>query len=365
MGELKKWVTSSRAAQRALLAAKTALAVGLSWILAPYMPGVVDEYPYYAPLGALVSMYPTFMGSVRSGLQTLVGLLFGIMLATGVLLLGTPNIITISVAVGLGVLLAGLPRLGAGREYVPVATLLVLIIGGQNAETFSVGYGVQMALGVVVGLAVNVTIFPPLTLDTAREEISRGRNALMTQLRDAAKALVEEWPPEHEDWASRQHDLDVVIGEIRRAVDAAGESHRANPRAYRRSRHQFVAQTYEDLAVLERITYYIRDLSEVLAAAIWDGPLNLQLKADLREPLSICLTATAEVLRAWEEDAAMAGILDSADDSLAALNAAVSTAAESDASAATSGAAVALDVQRILTALRHRLLPKDDPDQPV
>lgn len=195
------------------------------------MPGVVDEYPYYAPLGALVSMYPTFMGSVRSGLQTLVGLLFGIMLATGVLLLGSPNILSISVSVGLGVLLAGLPRLGDGREYVPVATLLVLIIGGQNAETFSVGYGVQMALGVVVGLAVNVTIFPPLTLDAAREEISRGRNALRTQLRDAAKALVEEWPPEHEDWASRQHDLDVVMGEIRRAVDAAGESHRANPRA--------------------------------------------------------------------------------------------------------------------------------------
>lgn len=365
MGNLKKWVTSSSTAQRTLLAAKTALAVGLSWILAPLMPGVVDEYPYYAPLGALVSMYPTFMGSVRSGLQTLVGLLIGIMLATGVLLLGTPNILTISFAVGLGVLLAGLPRLGAGREYVPIATLLVLIIGGQNAETFSVGYGVQMALGVLVGLAVNVTIFPPLTLDAAAEQISRGRNALITQLLDAASALVEKWPPTHEDWASRRHDLDVAVVEIRRAVNAAGESHRANPRAYRRSRHRIVAQTFDDLAVLERITHYIRDLSELLAAAIWAGPLNLHLKDELREPLSGCLTATAEVLQAWEEGAAMAGILDSADDSLAAFTTAVSAGTGRDVSAGTSGAAVALDVQRILGVLRSRLLPEDDSDHIV
>lgn len=53
---------------------------------------------------------------------------------------------------------------------------------------------------------------------------------------------------------------------------------------------------------MERITYYIRDLSEVLAAAIWDGPLNLHLKAELRESLSMCLTVTADVLRAWEDD---------------------------------------------------------------
>src|SRR6478736_1096262 len=52
---------------RLLLVAKTALAVGIAWFIARYMPGVTDEYPYYAPLGALVSMYPTLMGSVKSG----------------------------------------------------------------------------------------------------------------------------------------------------------------------------------------------------------------------------------------------------------------------------------------------------------
>ncbi|WP_133159182.1 FUSC family protein [Arthrobacter glacialis] len=117
MNFLKTWATSSVAGQRVLLAAKNALAVGLSCFFAPHMHGAVDEYPCYAPLGALVSMYPTFMGSVRSGLQTLVGLLLGIMLAAGVLLLGISNILTISLAVGAGLLFAGLPRPG------PAATM--------------------------------------------------------------------------------------------------------------------------------------------------------------------------------------------------------------------------------------------------
>ncbi|WP_160320836.1 hypothetical protein [Arthrobacter alpinus] len=48
------------------------------------MPGTADDYPYYAPLGALVSMSATFMGSVRVGFQTLIGLTLGILLAVGV-----------------------------------------------------------------------------------------------------------------------------------------------------------------------------------------------------------------------------------------------------------------------------------------
>jgi uncharacterized membrane protein YgaE (UPF0421/DUF939 family) len=360
MNNLMKRAASSVTGQRALLAAKTTIAVGLSWWLATQMPGVVDEYPYYAPLGALVCMYPTFMGSVRSGLQTLIGLLLGIALAAGVLVLGVPNIFTISLAVGLGVLLAALPRLGAGREYVPVATLLVLIIGGQNADSFSVGYGVQMALGVVVGLVVNVTIFPPLTLDAARDRISRGRAVLINQLVEAAQALVEQWPPKHHDWAGRRHELDAAVVEIRRAVNEAAESHRANPRAYRLSRHRHVAESFDDLTAIENITFYIRDLTEVLAAAIWNNSLELRLRADLREPLSRSLASTADILRMWEEGKASPGVFAKAQDSVAEFRTAIFDSRETAPAALTPVAAVALDVQRILAELRRRLCPEGD-----
>ena len=353
------WAKSTVTGQRMLLAAKAALAVGLAWFLAPYMPGAAGEFPYYAPLGALVSMYPTFMGSLRVALQTLVGLSLGILLAIGVLLLGSPNIVSISLAVGLGVLLAGQPRLGAGREYVPVATLLVLIIGGRNADAFSLGYAGQMGLGVVVGLAVNVTIFPPLTFDAARLQISRGRNVLISQLEDVAKALVEQWPPKHEDWADRQQVLAATVRDIRGAVHGAHESQRANPRARGRSRRRVVAESFDDLAVLENVTFYVRDLTEVLAGAIWGGSFEVHLKAELCEPIGRALQAVADVLTAWEEGAVVEAAFDGARDAQAHLAAALADQGGSDASTLTPGAAVALDVQRLLVAVRARLLPVD------
>ncbi|PYI66426.1 FUSC family protein [Arthrobacter livingstonensis] len=360
-GTVLTWVKSSVAGQRALLAAKTALAVGISWFLAIHLPGGAGKYAYYAPLGVLVSMYPTFMGSVRTGLQTLVGLILGILLGIGVLALGSPNIISISAAVGLGVLLAGLPRLGAGRDYVPVATLLVLIIGGRNADDFSFGYSAQMGVGVLVGLVVNVTIFPPLNLDAAQLRISRGRNVLISQLEDAAKALGEKWPPEHDEWADRQQVLAAAVGDIRGAVHGAHESHKANPRAYRRSRQLLVAEGFVDLAVLENITFYVRDLTEVLAGAIWGSAVDVHLKPELCEPIGNCLQAVADVLTAWEGASADEDTFDCASDSLKKLTSALGEHSGSDAAALNPGAAVALDVQRILVALRRRLLPGETP----
>ncbi|MHA7268681.1 FUSC family protein [Arthrobacter sp. HLT1-20] len=353
------------AGQRVLLAAKTALAVGVAWWLAPLMPGVVDDYPYYAPLGVLVSMYPTFIGSVRTGLQTLYGLILGIVLGAGVLVLGTPNVVSISLAVGAGVLLAGLPRLGAGRDYIPVATLLVLIIGGSQGQAFSLGYGVQMVLGVLVGLLVNVTIFPPLALDAAQARISHARGILIAQLDDAAAALGESWPPDHEEWASRGRSLDNAVKEVRGAVHAAAESQRANPRARLRSRHRILANSYEDLAVLENITFHVRDLSEVLAAAIWAGPLDVRMGEGLRAPLGSCLSATADVLKAWDEDQAGPEVFDAATKSVSALSDAVAAAPALDGGSLTPGATVALDIRRILTALRRRLLPESSAEEAV
>lgn len=349
---LKSTVTG----QRILLAAKTSLAVGIAWALAPLMPGAVNEYPYYAPLGVLVSMYPTFMGSLRTALQTLLGVLLGIIVAAAILLLGAPNLLTISLAVGVGVLLAGVPRLGAGRDYVPVATLLVLIIGGTSqAEIFSLGYGVQMALGVVVGLLVNVTIFPPLAFDAAQAQIRRARSILTEQLDDAAAALTENWPPDHEDWASRGRLLDDAVAEVRGAVHEAAESQRGNPRARRPSRHGVLADSYEDLAVLENVSFYVRDLSEVLASAIWKGPLQLRLHDQLRDPVAQSLSAAAEILRAWEEERATAPVIAAAKQKLGQLNELVANFPPSEVILAAPGSAVALDVQRLVQALERRL----------
>lgn len=279
---------------RLLLVAKTALAVGLAWTIAPHMPGVTDEYPYYAPLGALVSMYPTLMGSVRSGLQTLLGLATGIGLAAIVVLTVGPTWWTIPAVVGIGVLVSGTGWFGVGREYVPMAALFVLIIGGQNADDYSMGYLVQTSVGVVVGLLVNLVIAPaPLTL-AAAAKVDAFRAHLSQHLHDIGSAVSESWPPEHQQWAEGAASLADTTAELRTALSDADDSRRGNPRAF--GRRGETAHIHAELARLDRIAHLIRDISDEIADTIWDRPGALVLDDALPEPLSAACHAVAEVI---------------------------------------------------------------------
>ncbi|MBG6215497.1 uncharacterized membrane protein YgaE (UPF0421/DUF939 family) [Cryobacterium sp. CAN_C3] len=191
---------------RMLQAAKAAVAVGIAWSVAPYVPGVADDYPYYAPLGALVSMYPTLMGSMRHALQTLGSLAVWILLAAAVLVVSAPNVVTISLAVGVGSLIAATGWFGNNREYIPVTVLFVLIVGGPDADAYSIGYLSQISFGIVIGLLINMVlkasntqlIFPALSLDAVGRQLSNYRSVLADHLSEVAEALALKWPPERD-----------------------------------------------------------------------------------------------------------------------------------------------------------------------
>ncbi|WP_223623727.1 aromatic acid exporter family protein [Microbacterium sp. EST19A] len=279
---------------RLLLVAKTTLAVGLAWTIAPHMPGVTDEYPYYAPLGALVSMYPTLMGSVRSGLQTLIGLVTGIGLATLVVLTVGPTWWTVPLVIGVGVLLSGTGWFGAGREYVPIAALFVLVVGGQDADDYSLGYLTQMAVGVVIGLLVNVLIAPAPLTGAAAARVDAFRAQLGAHLHDIGSAVSESWPPEHEQWADDAASLADTAASLRAALAEADESRRGNLRAW--GRRGETAHIHGQLATLDRVAHLIRDISDATADTIWERPAALPLDAALPEPLSEACHAVADVI---------------------------------------------------------------------
>jgi len=279
---------------RLLLATKTALAVGIAWAIAPHMPGVTDEYPYYAPLGVLVAMYPTLMGSAKTVLQTLLGLATGIALAALAVLTVGPNWWSIPVVVGLGVLVSGTGWFGAGREYVPIAALFVLIIGGQNADDYSLGYLTQMAVGAVVGLVVNVVIAPAPLTAYAAAQVDALRAKLSLHLHDIGDAISESWPPEHEQWARDSTSLASTTHDVQAALAEADESRRGNPRAMR-GRGQ-TRDVHAQLDALDRIAHHIRDISDSIADTIWDRPAALELDPALPEPLTAACHAVADVI---------------------------------------------------------------------
>ena len=319
---LRRWTRTAGSAvaaavlwPRLQLALKAALAAGIAFAIAPFMPGSAADYPYYAPLGALVAMYENVAGSMRQGLQTLVGLAIGVGLAFMLFSLGEPTPLTVAVVMGLGVVLAGLPKIGSGRDWIPTAALLVLLVGGHNPDTFSFGYLFQMGVGVTVGIVVNLLVFPPLHFRAAALSIAELRQALAQQLWDMGKALKESWPPEHEDWARRSDALAAHARSVRLAVEKADASRQANPR--RRLHPRDIDLDYRNLRDLERLTFHVQDVTQVLADVIWADDNPFVVPDEYAAPLGDAMTAVGDVLRATEEDhpervAELAGSADAA-----------------------------------------------------
>jgi uncharacterized membrane protein YgaE (UPF0421/DUF939 family) len=187
------------------MAAKGALAAALAYWIAPHVPGVAAEYPYYAPLGAVLALWPTVKTSLKQGLQTILGLVIGVLLATTVFALqeGQPGVLAVALVVGLGTLIAGIRWLGAGRDWVLTAGLFVLLLGGANAGDYSTGYVVQIGVGVAVGVLVNLLLVPPLYTGRAEQRLRLVQASLADRADDVASVFEADWPIEDDDWERR------------------------------------------------------------------------------------------------------------------------------------------------------------------
>jgi hypothetical protein len=220
---------------------------------------------------------------------------------------------------GLGVVLAGLPRIGSGSDWIPTAALLVLLVGGHNPDEFSFGYLVQMGVGVTVGIIVNLLVFPPLHFRAAALSIAELRLALAEQLSDMAKTLKEGWPPEHEDWSRRSEPLAQSARSVRLAVQKADASRQANPR--RRLHPRDVELDYRNLRDLERLTFHVQDVTQVLSDVIWDKDIPFVIPDDYAGSLAEAMATVGDVFRSAEEKSSeeQAELIEAADARVQAL----------------------------------------------
>lgn len=344
-------LTAAFAAQRLQLAAKAAIAAGLAFLIAPLMPGAAADYPYYAPLGALVAMYHNIAGSVRQGLQALAGLAVGIGLAFVLVAFTDPSPLTVAIFMGIGVLLGGLPGIGSGSDWIPTAALLVLLVGNSHPDDFSFGYLVQMGVGVAVGIGVNFVIFPPLHFNAAAASLDELRRALGTQLTDMGKALREEWPPAHAEWSRRSDELAAATRSVRHLVREADASRRGNPR--RRFHPRDVDEDYRHLRELERVTFHIQDMTDVLTDVIWESDVPYEVPVQDSKPLSEAMTAAGDLLTSYGDDDKQ-GHQDRFDAAKAAVDACMAATSTREAEQGTVPASesILLSLHRILRAVR-------------
>ncbi|OIH95337.1 aromatic acid exporter family protein [Curtobacterium sp. MCBA15_001] len=291
-----RWSRTSGTQPRLLHAAKAAGAAALAWFVARHVPGVASEYPYYAPLGAVIAMQTTVWAGLRSGIQTLIGIALGIGVAGFTMWIGDPGILAVALAVGIGVLVGGFRVLGEGSSWVSTAALFVLLVGGAHAEGYSLGYLVQMAVGVVVGLLVNFLVFPPLHFWDAEHRIDAVNEVLADHL-DGLAAVMREGKRDVAAWDRQQDRLDRAIADVRSRVSIAHESRKVNPRGALRGSRLRLEQDGARFRALERVAWYTTDLTELVARS---GPVSEEVgrpSPEFAEPLAKALDQIACVIR--------------------------------------------------------------------
>jgi uncharacterized membrane protein YgaE (UPF0421/DUF939 family) len=248
-----------------------------------------SDAPYYAPMTAFLMMHPTIATSLRGSVQYLAAACLGTAVALGLTAVLDTGAVGIAATVGVAVLVGGLPQLDSERATVGFWALFVLVVGGDEPAAYVLTRLPEAALGVGVGLLVNLALVPPVRVRPAEQRLT----ALRTDLADLLDAMADDlrrgWPPDRPHWAGQE--MRTVTGEARAAVQQGQDSLRWNPR--HRGWQQATRRQVEAVERLEQIALGVRALAGLLLDAARQETTGLSLPAEVRALLAEHLAATA------------------------------------------------------------------------
>ncbi|MCF6376875.1 aromatic acid exporter family protein [Nocardioides KLBMP 9356] len=208
--------------------AKTVLAAVAAWVIAA---SVLDlPQPFLAPWSALLVVHATVYRTFSKGAQQVAATVVAVLLATAVgEWLGlTTGSMALLLAVAL--LLGSVPWLGAEATTI-AATGVVVLATGFDDDVMLVSRLLDTAIGVAVGLLVNVIVWPPLRRRTAAKALDRIDDGIGELLIDMAGGLGDGCQDEDiTAWIDRTRDLDEDLDQAWALVRQAQESARMNPR---------------------------------------------------------------------------------------------------------------------------------------
>jgi len=214
------------------LATRGAIAAALAWVVGNLAPAPWSDFPYYAPLGAVVATTSTLARSVRESLQTVGALLIGAVIAVVTDAVLAPDAVSVAVVVGLALLCGGWRVLGDRGSWVANSAIFVLVLGQGNSTEYIGAYVGLVFVGALIGIGVN-SVLPPLPLTPSDAALDELRDALVGQLDDLADWLEHKGPLEPEEWERRRRALWPTVEAARRAVARTAEARRGNVRARR------------------------------------------------------------------------------------------------------------------------------------
>ncbi|MGY1633395.1 aromatic acid exporter family protein [Geodermatophilus sp. SYSU D01186] len=245
---------------------RAAIAAGLAWQVAVLLPAPFPAYAYYAPLGAIIAVHPTIADSASASWRTVLAILLGAGLATGVAALPghLPTALTLATLVAVAVALERWRVLGEGAGWVSVAAVFTLTIGTSgDASDFVLAYAGLVLLGAAIGVLVTTALFPPLQLTRATAQITRTRHLVAEHLSRTAAELRADRTPTTEDERAHGAALRAALDAMRDAERTVERARRANPRA--RRWQEPAARIRDESRALDRVAVLLDDVTALVA----------------------------------------------------------------------------------------------------
>jgi uncharacterized membrane protein YccC len=251
--------------------AKTALAGVLAWVVATDVLGL--EQAFLAPWAAVLVVHATVFRTVSRAGQQVAATFLGVLIAWasgaafGIGPLGMGVMLAVSFLVG------RLPWLGEESTTIATTGIVVLATNAITQENLLAGRLLDTTVGVVVGLAVNFVVWPPLRDRAAWTHAHQLPHELAGVLSEMAAGLGPELESSDvEGWIRRCRELDVRIDEAWGLLRQAQESSRLNPR---RSRPADLDAIGTALHLLEQSVAETLSLARTVAtsadhATLWD-----------------------------------------------------------------------------------------------
>lgn len=249
---------------------KTAVAAGLSWLLAGLIPG--NDHPYLAPVTAVLAMQLTIAQSLEHAMQRILGVIVGVFVAVGIFELFGVHFWSISLVV-LVSFAGGIQLRLSGPAVQQVAiTALIVLLAGSISGTFSYALFriADSLIGAGVALSLNWLFVPPLFVNPARGAIQRMSQDLAKTLADLTTSLRGGMTQSAaNDHLTRARAMATSLQEAHAALQQAETSLRFNRLA--RNQHAALSELNIRSTALEHSAIQLRVMCRSIQTAFLDG----------------------------------------------------------------------------------------------
>jgi uncharacterized membrane protein YgaE (UPF0421/DUF939 family) len=272
---------------------KTVVAAVAAWVLAAR----VFELPqaFLAPWAALLVVHATVYRTFSRGLRQVSGAVLGVLLAWGVGNYVGLTTFGVSMLLVIGLLIGSARWFRDESTAVPATGLIVLTTGFSTHDQVLVDRLFDTTIGIVVGLVVNMIVWPPLRDYSAAKAIDAIDDGVGELLRRIADELHDTVEAEHVTaWVDRTRELDEDIETAWALLRQSRESGRLNPR--RAAKDVKKTDVFEQiLRDNEQAVAESRSMARTLGHSVED--VN-EWEPEFRDPWLACLREAGDAIAA-------------------------------------------------------------------